>query len=125
VSLLTRAPKDTIPDRIPTKPPPIKIDSDEEWEVEEILDSRIQKRVLQYLVKWKGYTISDNTWEPAKNLTNAPDEIRKFHQRHPEAPKQISATTFAKLSWQPLVNYMLPQKKEEVRRILHSRGLVP
>ena len=32
-------------------PPPVIVDDNEEWHVEEILDSRIYRRRLQYLVK--------------------------------------------------------------------------
>lgn len=37
---------------------------DDEYEVERIIDQRGQK----YLIKWKGYPDSDNTWESRKNL---------------------------------------------------------
>ena len=47
-----------------TQPPPDLIDGEEEYEVEEILDSRRygRGRKVQYLVKWKGYPSSDNQW---------------------------------------------------------------
>ena len=40
-----------------TKPPPDLIDGEEEYEIEEILQSRKNGRgcKVQYLVKWKGY----------------------------------------------------------------------
>ena len=41
-------------------PPPIEVDGEEEFEVEEILDSRIRYRKLQYLIKWLGYPDTDN-----------------------------------------------------------------
>lgn len=43
-----------------------------EWEVEQIVDSRIDAETMQhwFKVKWKGYASKDNTWEPKKNLTN-------------------------------------------------------
>ena len=41
ISLLTKAPKDSITGRKPIQPPPIIIDSHEELEVEEVIDSRI------------------------------------------------------------------------------------
>ena len=125
ISLLTKAPYDEIPGRKPTNPPPIIIDSEEEWEVEEILDSRLKNRQLQYLVKWMGTNSSENSWEPDKNLKNAPEAIQEFHDRHPEAPRRLRMTTFKEISWKPLENYTLSNKKEEVRRILHSRDLVP
>ncbi|PFH44945.1 hypothetical protein AMATHDRAFT_123521, partial [Amanita thiersii Skay4041] len=39
------------------KPPPELIDGEEEWEVEEVLDSQVRRGgTLEFLVKWKGYT---------------------------------------------------------------------
>ena len=72
---LTPAPDDPIPGRKTTDhPPPIIINGEAEWEVEEILDSRWHRRRFQYLIKWKGYVMniewdysyyqpwSDNEW---------------------------------------------------------------
>jgi len=66
---LTPAPLDPIIGRhwIPL-PPPKLIDSKEEYIVEEILDSRMFWRKLQYLVKWEGYGIENNSWEYWDNL---------------------------------------------------------
>jgi len=125
ISLLTKAPHDEIIGRRPTNPPPIIIDSEEEWEVEEILDSRFKNRQLQYLVKWTGTNSAKNSWEPDKNLANAPEAISDFHSLHPEAPRRLRAAAFRNIKWKPLENYTLSNKKEEVRRILHSRDLVP
>jgi len=46
------------------RPPPDLVDGEEEYEVETILDSRRfgRGRKLQYLVKWKGYSDSENQW---------------------------------------------------------------
>ena len=95
---------------------------DEEWEVEQIINSRLQNRMLQYLIKWKGYPTSENTWEPVKNVTNAPIQSGSFIKHSQKPP---NATTFNSFKWKPLINYTIPQKKEDVRQILHSRGLVP
>jgi hypothetical protein len=56
------------------------LSSGDEYEVEQILDSRVRRRQLQYLVMWKGYPISEATWEPVSHLQNAPDAIHNFHQ---------------------------------------------
>ena len=47
-----------------TKPPPDLIDGEEEYEVEEILQSRKFGRQckVQYLIKWKGYSDLENQW---------------------------------------------------------------
>jgi hypothetical protein len=43
-----------------TTPPPTLVDGEEEYEVKEILDSRMCYNCLEYLVKWKGYKKSHN-----------------------------------------------------------------
>jgi len=61
-----------------TPPKPELIDDIEEYEVEAILAERIRRGVTEYLIKWKGYTTENNTWESEDNITNAKDELRKF-----------------------------------------------
>lgn len=46
------------------------------YEVEQILEQRDQR----YLVKWKGYPTSENTWEPKENLDDCGRLIQQFHQ---------------------------------------------
>jgi hypothetical protein len=48
------------------------------YKFERILDHRGPKGDLEYLVKWEGYTSSENTWEPAKNFS--PKAIKQYHQ---------------------------------------------
>ena len=55
--------------------------SDEEYEVEKVLDKRVKKGQVEYLVKWKNYDDpDDNTWEPADNLKEAKPTIDKFEK---------------------------------------------
>ena len=62
---LTPAPVDPIEGRRPHPPPqPEIIDGEEEWVVEEILDSKVMNRKLRYLVKWEGFGVEHNSWEP-------------------------------------------------------------
>ena len=57
-----------------------------EYEVEAVLDSRVWRNKLQYLVGWKGYGSEERTWEPAENLENAKEAIAAFHFRYPNQP---------------------------------------
>lgn len=59
VSKLEPCTTDPLPGRIPPPAPPVIVEGEEEWEVDEILDSRLRYGRLQYLVKWKGYDAPD------------------------------------------------------------------
>ena len=43
--------------------PPVEVAGEKEYEVEEILDRQEKRGKTKYLVKWKGYTAEENTWE--------------------------------------------------------------
>jgi len=97
---LTPAPPDPIIGRHQTPPPPPElIDSEEEYVVEEILDSRMFHQKLQYFVEWEGYRIVNNSWEYWDNLGNAAKVVVDFHTRHPEALWHICATAFGTISF--------------------------
>ncbi|MBW0495557.1 hypothetical protein O181_035272 [Austropuccinia psidii MF-1] len=72
ISLLEPVKTSTIPNRHQEPPPPIIIEGEEEWEVSRILDSKLKRRKLWYLVEWKGFSQDPerSTWEPAKKLKN-------------------------------------------------------
>ena len=78
---------------------PEEINGDLEWEVEKIIKSEIiayKKRVhgklrtlqeLRYLVKWKGCSEDENTWEPPEHLGNVQELVEQFHLENPEMPR--------------------------------------
>lgn len=70
-------------------PPPIEISPSghEVHEVEAILDSRIRRNKVQYLVRWTG-TI-DTTWEPYEHLDNCHEALQDFHKTYPNAPRSM------------------------------------
>ena len=86
VSLLEPHVANTFPGRIQSTPHSIAVEGFEEFEVREILDSKIRRRRLLYLVDWVGYDVSDQSWEPAANLSNAQLEVDAFHIRYPQSP---------------------------------------
>ncbi|OSX57521.1 hypothetical protein POSPLADRAFT_1061757 [Postia placenta MAD-698-R-SB12] len=54
------------------------------------------------LVKWKGYDDSHTSWEPARNVANAPALIADFHRKNPNTPCRLNAATFGGLNFQPM-----------------------
>ena len=100
---LMLAPTDPIAGRhAPPPPPPELIDGEEEYVVEEIRDSRMFRRRLQYLVKWEGYGTEGNTWEYAEHVNNAPERVAEFHRRNPAAPRRIRAMAFGSIPFRPI-----------------------
>jgi transposase InsO family protein len=90
VTLLQPAVSTPLPGQTQPPPPPIEVDGIEEWEVEEVVDSRIDRRGrggkprLKYTVRWLGYP--DVTEIPADYLENASEMVRTFHARYPHKP---------------------------------------
>ncbi len=70
--------------QVPLPPPPeVLEDGKVEFEVERILDRRIQKfrngrTRTEYLIHWKGYPSYDATWEPANNLDHSQTLISEY-----------------------------------------------
>jgi len=91
---LSAALDNPIPGRKPrAPPPPIVVNGEPEWEVEEVLDSRWHWRRFQFLIKWKGFSREHNSWEVASNV-KAPDLIAEYYRKHPAAPRHIRWTDF-------------------------------
>jgi hypothetical protein len=75
VSLLEPAPKGTR-----TGQEELSDESQEpRYEVEEVLDCQPIDGQPHYLIKWKNYPVSENTWEPEEHLT--PTLVRQYHRR--------------------------------------------
>jgi len=55
-------------------------ESENEYQVEAIVDKRSKGKRIQYLLKWKGYSDADNTWEDHTNL-NCPDLVKEFEDK--------------------------------------------
>ena len=50
--------------------------------VENILRHRRKGKGYSYLIRWKGYTANDDSWEPEKNLEHAEEVLENYKERH-------------------------------------------
>ena len=96
VSQLEPAVPNSIPNRTQPPPPPIQVDGELEYEIAEILDSKVDRRrscKLLYLVRWLGYegTDEETEWLPATELGHASDLVADFHSRYPDKPGPVRA----------------------------------
>ncbi|XP_030829163.1 chromobox protein homolog 1 [Strongylocentrotus purpuratus] len=71
-------------------------EEEEVYQVEKVVDKRIHKGRVEYLLKWKGYGDDESTWEPQDNL-ECPDLIEAYEKkiREKEALKRKSAQNVA------------------------------
>jgi len=61
-------------------PQPVVIEGEEEWEVEKIMNKRKVWGRDKYLVRWKGCTAEEDTWESRENLKNAMELVKEFEK---------------------------------------------
>ena len=64
------------------EPPPELLEGEEVYEVETILNHRKRGRGYQYYVKWRGYPISDASWELENSFSDDSDTLTQYKLRH-------------------------------------------
>jgi len=72
-----------------TLPKPVIIEREEEFEVEKILNKRIIRGKEKFLVRWKGYTVEEDTWENRENLENVKELIKEFEREYRKEAKEV------------------------------------
>jgi Chromo (CHRromatin Organisation MOdifier) domain len=73
------------------QPPPELIEGQEEYEVEQVVNSRRlgHAQKLQYLLRWKGYSHAHDSWQDATEV-HAPKLIKEYYARKKSAVRTIS-----------------------------------
>ena len=59
---------------------PIEVEGVEEWKVKKILNKKMIRGVVKYLIWWKGFTVEGDTWKRRENLKNAEELIEEFER---------------------------------------------
>lgn len=70
--------------------------SSNEYEVEEIIGKRIIGNNIYYKVFWKGYDISESTWEVTSNLKNCMDLVNAFEKKNNSKEKSKEKVSLLK-----------------------------
>ena len=91
VSQLEPVTPNPIPNRTQSPPPPIEVEGEEEFEIAEVLDSKLDRRYrrcpLRYYIRWQGYEGTDEefAWVSANEI-HAEELLSEFHKRYPDKP---------------------------------------
>jgi len=72
-----------------TPPKPVIIEGEEKFEIEKILNKRMIRGKEKFLVRWKGYTVEEDTWENRENLENAKELVEEFERIYGEEVKEL------------------------------------
>ncbi len=65
---------------IPLQTTKTPVEPDKEYEVKNILEKQMISEKAHYLIKWKGYDTSENTWELTENLNSCVRTLQCFEK---------------------------------------------
>ncbi|SJK97320.1 uncharacterized protein ARMOST_00572 [Armillaria ostoyae] len=95
----------------PPPPLPDLIEDEEQWELEEVLDSKTHKvqakrgqpstTVIDYFVKWKGWTREHNSWVAESDMGNAKEAIADYVKKT-KRNERVAVVKIATTSKSPL-----------------------
>jgi len=65
------------------------IKGQEEFKIEKILNKRTIRGKEKFLVRWKGYTAEEDTWENRENLENTKELVEEFERKYREEVEEL------------------------------------
>ncbi|XP_028751317.1 chromo domain-containing protein LHP1-like [Neltuma alba] len=75
------------------------------FEIEAIRRKRVRKGQLEYLIKWRDWPETANTWEPPENLQSVPDVVEAFEA-------SLRSGKHRKRKRKHAVHHTLPKKRQ-------------
>ncbi|KAK1772906.1 chromo domain-containing protein 1 [Phialemonium atrogriseum] len=88
-------------------------DSDEEFEVANVLAEKTSNGATFYLVEWAGFSLDECTWEPASNLGT---ELREMWEETKQKQQRGEESPFNLQGFYDAVNKRASEKQERHRR---------
>jgi len=87
ISLLAPYQDNRFPSQIKGYPPPIQIEGEDEYELDEIIDSQLHYNKFEYRAKRKSYSPEyAKVWYPAETFNNTEHAVQRFHRHYPGKP---------------------------------------
>ena len=65
------------------QPPPDLIAGKKEYEIERILHHQGNPSNRSFLIRWKGFSTEEDSWEPERNLKHAKSTLEEYKRQHP------------------------------------------
>ncbi|MGH0167549.1 UNVERIFIED_CONTAM: hypothetical protein FKN15_053100 [Acipenser sinensis] len=65
-------------------------EAEDVFEVEHIIDMKIEKGEITYRVRWKGYTSEDDTWEPEAHLESCKEVLLAYQRKLAENKSKVA-----------------------------------
>ncbi|KAI9104385.1 hypothetical protein K1719_022957 [Acacia pycnantha] len=75
------------------------------FEIEAIRRKRVRKGQLEYLIKWRDWPETANTWEPPENLQSVPDVVEAFEA-------SLTSGKHRKRKRKHAIHHTLPKKRQ-------------
>ena len=94
------------------------------YDVDKIITRRIIGKKHFYLIKWKGYPISDCSWEPISHLYNIIDMVKEFNDNFPYSIEQESLKQFYIEMKKYNQKLKKKEKKKGINRTMKSNKII-